>query len=117
MPNRPLKQCSHYGCPNLTNERFCPAHKKEDQPYASVQNRATAHERGYDRRWQKVRVDYLRHNPLCVECRRKGQLTPSIVVDHITPHRGDRQLFWDPANWQALCAACHNIKTAKELQR
>ncbi|WP_189426952.1 HNH endonuclease [Devosia pacifica] len=28
--------------------------------------------------------------------------------DHITPHRGDDQLFWDRTNWQALCAHCHN---------
>lgn len=24
------------------------------------------------------------------------------------------RLFWDPSNWQPLCAGCHSTKTAKE---
>jgi 5-methylcytosine-specific restriction protein A len=36
------------------------------------------------------------------------------VTDHIVPHRGDPALLWDPANLQALCARCHNRKTALE---
>ena len=35
-------------------------------------------------------------------------------VDHIIPHRGDMQLFWDVANWQGLCKSCHSKKTAQE---
>jgi 5-methylcytosine-specific restriction protein A len=38
------------------------------------------------------------------------------VVDHIVPHRGDKKLFWDSSNWQALCdgqtgRGCHDRKT------
>jgi 5-methylcytosine-specific restriction protein A len=51
---------------------------------------------------------------LCVECLKENRLTPAEVVDHIKPHRGDPQLFWDVSNWQSLCVAHHNIKTAKE---
>ncbi|WP_407496877.1 HNH endonuclease [Pseudooceanicola sp. MF1-13] len=36
-------------------------------------------------------------------------------MDHITPHKGDRKLFWDRSNWQALCHACHSRKTAREV--
>lgn len=36
------------------------------------------------------------------------------MVDHITPHKGDRGLFWDRNNWQALCKTCHDTKTAAE---
>lgn len=36
------------------------------------------------------------------------------VVDHIKPHRGDKVLFWDSANWQPLCKECHDRKTATE---
>lgn len=32
----------------------------------------------------------------------------SAVVDHIAPHRGDRDRFFDPANLQALCKGCHD---------
>jgi 5-methylcytosine-specific restriction endonuclease McrA len=27
----------------------------------------------------------------------------ATIVDHIKPHRGDQNLFWDQTNWQALC--------------
>nr|WP_307877464.1 MULTISPECIES: HNH endonuclease [unclassified Rhizobium] len=37
------------------------------------------------------------------------------VVDHIIPHRGDQALFWHHANWQPLCAPCHNsVKQRQE---
>jgi len=35
-------------------------------------------------------------------------VTAATVVDHITPHRGNTQLFWDSSNWQSLCEECHN---------
>lgn len=89
MPKRPLKPCSHYGCPNLTDERFCPAHKQEAKPYANVIDRPSAAKRGYDRKWQSARAAWLRQNPLCSECKRAGKLTPATLVDHIVPHRGD----------------------------
>jgi 5-methylcytosine-specific restriction protein A len=40
---------------------------------------------------------------VCLICTAKSHTTPADVVDHIKPHRGDRALFWDPINWQALC--------------
>lgn len=62
----------------------------------------------YDRRWRKARAQFLRERPLCVEHERRGELVQAEVVDHITPHRGDRRLFWDRANWQPLCKQCHD---------
>ena len=32
---------------------------------------------------------------------------PACEVDHVVPHRGDRQLFWDANNLQSLCKPCH----------
>ena len=37
-----------------------------------------------------------------------------LALDHIIPHRGDRRLFWDRNNWQALCKSCHDSKTMTE---
>lgn len=51
---------------------------------------------------------------MCVHCRAVGKRTAANVVDHIIPHRGDQDKFWDYDNWQALCKTCHDIKTAKE---
>lgn len=75
------------------------------------QPRTSASQRGYGARWRKARAYFLRHNPLCAECERQGKLKPAKVVDHIRPHRGDTDLFWDVDNWQPLCARCHTLKT------
>lgn len=76
----------------------------------------TAHERGYTYAWRKARKVFLQQHPLCVMCKARGVLTPSGVVDHIKPHRGDMKLFWDEANWQAICAPCHN-STKQRMER
>lgn len=77
-------------------------------------SRLSARERGYTVRWQKARGEYLSRHPLCVICMRGGQVTPATVVDHIVPHKGDDDRFWDVTNWQALCKPCHDYKTAVE---
>ena len=50
--------------------------------------------RGYDNEWRKASAVFLKAN----------------VVDHIVPQRGDKKLFWDKNNWQALCKVCHDKK-------
>lgn len=71
-------------------------------------DRSSSAERGYGYRWQRAREGYLRKHPLCRDCQQRDRITPATVVDHIKPHRGDMQLFWDPSNWQPLCATCHS---------
>jgi 5-methylcytosine-specific restriction endonuclease McrA len=73
--------------------------------------------RGYSYGWQKARERFLRSNPLCCYCQREGRVTPATVVDHIIPHRGDKELFWDEANWQPLCKHCHDRTKAREEGR
>jgi 5-methylcytosine-specific restriction endonuclease McrA len=64
------------------------------------------------KRWANVRRQYLFEHPWCVRCAAAGRHTPARVVDHVQPHGpGWRDRFWDPANFQALCLACHNIKS------
>ena len=65
-------------------------------------------------RWRRARAAYLARHPLCARCRGKGRIEPATTVDHIVPHRGDQKLFWDEANWAALCKPCHDAKTARE---
>ena len=71
------------------------------------------HRRGYGHEWRTARERFLRRNPLCVECLKRGRIAPATVVDHIVPHRGDEKLFWDERNWQALCKACHDPQNRK----
>jgi 5-methylcytosine-specific restriction enzyme A len=69
-------------------------------------------ERGYGWEWQKARAQYLIDNPLCVMCLPKIRL--ATVVDHKIPHKGDETLFWDRANWQALCKPHHDSTKARQ---
>ena len=104
MPMQPKKPCRHPGCPNLTYDKYCEVH-------ASVDRRASAHERGYTSKWRRLSKLYLKAHPLCEECKRQGKLTPATVVDHIVPHRGNEHLRWSESNWQSLCKPCHDKKT------
>lgn len=69
------------------------------------QQRPTARARGYDSKFQAERAVFLKAHPHCVMCG-----APSHVVDHKTPHKGDKRLFWSRSNWQALCTPCHSSR-------
>ena len=73
--------------------------------------RPSATQRGYDSRWRKARTRYLAEHPLCASCLADGRLTAATVVDHVMAHGGNRQVFWDCDNWQAMCKPCHDSKT------
>jgi 5-methylcytosine-specific restriction endonuclease McrA len=60
--------------------------------------------------WQKLRAMHLHEHPMCSVpgCRRRA-----TVVDHVTAHRGEAILFYDPANLQSLCKPHHDSKTVR----
>jgi 5-methylcytosine-specific restriction protein A len=64
-----------------------------------------------------LRAEVLARDPLC-RCELCGagerRVRPSTVADHIVPHRGDADLFWDPGNLQGLAKTCHDRKTRRE---
>jgi 5-methylcytosine-specific restriction endonuclease McrA len=70
--------------------------------------RAQSRQRGYDVAWDKAARRFKRDNPLCCGCLAMGIIEPAVIVDHIVPHRGDRERFWDYDNWQAVCEWHHN---------
>lgn len=64
--------------------------------------------------WKALRWDVLvQEHFTCRRCGLVGE-SPEMVVDHIQPHRGDRELFFDRQNLQCLCAACHNSDKQRE---
>lgn len=85
--------------------------------YAKSEKRETPAERGYDAWWRRERALHLSASPLCVYCAGDGRVVPASVVDHIVPHHGDRALFRSKANWQSLCANCHNGRKQSEEHR
>lgn len=77
--------------------------------------RGTAASRGYGWAWQRYRLVFLAEHPICVRHLAIGEIVPSRIVDHIVRVEGaDDPLFWEPTNHQALCVACHNVKTNAE---
>lgn len=104
--------CNHPGCSELVTSGYCDRHKKEKRNYDK--QRGTASQRGYDSRWRRERLAFLKQNPLCVHCEQEGTVKAAKEVDHIVPHKGDMVLFWDKNNWQSLCKRHHSVKTAKE---
>ena len=112
-PQKAKRPCLSSGCKDFaSNKGYCDKHQSRVKQ--RDRDRGTAHQRGYDAEWKKHRDQFLLEHPLCVECRRKGYVMPATVVDHITPHKGDKVLFWDKNNWQSLCKSCHDRKTATE---
>lgn len=111
MPSRPNVPCKHPGCSRLISYGtvYCEVHALEHRSDVK-----TTKEKGYDNRWRKARNRFLKKHPLCVRCLVEQKLVKATVVDHKIPHRGDKILFWDESNWQALCKQCHDRKTMTE---
>lgn len=115
MPSLAAKPCRHAGCSALVRDGggYCPAHKRVVQKEVDSRRESSA-QRGYGYKWQKAREGYLRSHPLCAEHEKQGQLVKATIVDHIIPHKGNKNMFWDSSNWQPLCKLCHDAKTARE---
>lgn len=97
----------------------------------------TAHQRGYGHKWRVYRAGYLHSHRYCRYCLQALGMTGmesncevemkldalallacmATVVDHIMPHRGDMNLFWQHSNHQPLCKHCHDsVKQKQEKQ-
>ncbi len=111
MPYRAGHPCNQSGCPRIVpnGQKYCEQHKK-----CHPEDIRSASSRGYGSRWRRESKTFLKAHPLCAECERNGRFVKATVVDHLKPHRGNEELFWDRNNWQPLCKPCHDRKTWKE---
>jgi len=119
MPSKSLKFCSHPSCNELTTERYCDIHREQHELIEKEKN--TRYEKArskesaqiYDRTWQKVRLAYLKRNPLCEECLKQDRVTPAVLVHHIVPiKQGGNRLNED--NLMSLCFAHHEEKHSRD---
>lgn len=112
MPRRPKRPCSFPGCPELTDDRFCAAHEKQEAQRYEKYQRDPATKKRYGRAWKRIRDRYIAANPLCEQCRKDGRLTPAAEVHHILPLAAGGT--HDERNLMALCTPCHSEITARE---
>jgi 5-methylcytosine-specific restriction enzyme A len=117
MSLRPKSICCYAGCQRTIDKpAYCEAHQRIMD--AKEKNRKNNHRseftKLYNWDWRKFRERYVKEHPLCIYCLKQDKLTPTQEVDHIVPHLGDKDLFWDEHNLQPLCKPCHSAKTARE---
>lgn len=110
--------------PTSTLYRLMPARPPVHKPHGyrtekqrrteNDERRGSASSRGYDRTWQKLRLAFLRLNPICIWCKERGLIVPATVADHIKTIAMHPELRLDTDNLRALCKPCHDAHTAKE---
>lgn len=126
-----MRLCSGPGCRRSVPEdvRFC----DECKPTPRVSDEIREHTSGYDAqldtlrkgsRWQRVRAEVVRRDPMCKRCDR----AITEIVDHIVPAQVAVQQARDSgvfpfdrfagyylkSNLQGLCRCCHYIKTMED---
>ena len=114
--------CSEPGCAAIVPAGKCATHAAEAD-HARGSRRA----RGYRNRWARAAARFRARYPLCgmrpngqppvmSRCFDERRIALAYQVDHVVPHRGDPDLFWDELNnWQSLCATCGARKSAAGL--
>lgn len=111
MPLRRL--CKKVGCKNyaLDGHKYCQGHLYIEEEKKRIDySKFTGSTLYACKRWRDASRKFLLENPTCCMCGAKA-----TVTDHIIPHRGNEDLFWDESNWQSLCKSCHDKKTRIEI--
>ena len=108
MPSKPKQYCAR--CKIAHEAGGCPS---AVGGWAARQEGTTTTKRGYGHAWRKTRDRIMsRDNWLCQTHMRQGKLVKATAVDHITPKsRGGTD---DYINLEAICDACHAVKTSRE---
>ena len=115
MPKKPLRPCSHPGCPNLCEGQFCEQHRVVERRKYDKYERSADVNNKYGRAWKRIRDRYIKAHPLCEECQKQGKLTPAEEVHHILPLSKGGDSSAD--NLMALCKPCHSRITAESGDR
>lgn len=105
MPSKAKKPCRYPGCPNLTDQTYCEAHRKTAQAEYNRHTRDPESNKMYGRSWRKVRDAYVKIHPICEDCEREGRIVPVYEVHHLIPKKRGGTDDFD--NLISLCKSCH----------
>lgn len=112
MATSALRPCPVPGCPELVRQGRCADHAR-----ALDRNRPNLEARRWYQtpQWRALRAQVLHEEPCCKVCLSRDEVTPSTDVDHMIPHQGNPERFWDRNNLQGICKVCHGRKTRAGL--
>lgn len=82
---------------------------RADQNAAVDAGRGSSRERGYGAQWDRASALFRLHHPICKGCDAVGLVTATEVTDHVEPHKGNRDRFWNAAMWQPACRWHHDV--------
>ena len=112
MPMAAPRPCTHVGCTALVSDG---SGRCELHPRPQWNKTAQTVKRITGRKLQAMRAQLFKEQPLCAHCLPKGFITQATQRDHIKPlAEGGTDT---PDNVQALCAACHQVKSSAEAAR
>lgn len=125
MPMKPKRPCPGRGpryhtCPNVigSEERYCSTcteyFERENAKYDKERDKTEDRQWIHSPRWRRESKAHLDAHPLCVPCEKQGITKAAGLTDHIIPHKGNYELFWDQSNWQSMCNDCHEAKHGPE---
>lgn len=106
MPRKPRHPCGYPGCPELTEQQYCPAHEKIASSQYNRYGRTPEMKRRYNGAWPRIRHRFIAAHPLCEMCLREGRATAAEHVHHIIPLSDGGTN--DDANLQSLCKRHHS---------
>ena len=106
MPHKPKRPCSHPGCPELTNGRYCGEHAKLAAKTYERYGRDPETRKRYGSAWRKISKQYLEEHLFCELCRQEGRMRAATLVHHIKNIREGGTN--DEENLMALCNSCHS---------
>lgn len=116
MPTRCKSLCRR--CKKLVDKPgLCEECKPKEQRFWD-KRRGSAHQRGYDSRWQKYSRAFLARpeNQFC-KLGLPGCTEFAECVDHVKPPKDKNDpLFWDKDNHQPACIHCNSVKGRKEIE-
>lgn len=108
------KVCKKNGCGRTAEcgKEYCHIHAflSEKRKVFTRRGKSSEYHNLYETaKWRKTSREFLKKYPFCFICGK-----PARIADHITPHRGNLELFYDENNLQPMCWSCHSRKTFKE---
>lgn len=94
------RPCLEPYCDELVEYGYCEKHQKVKK---------SPSKRGFDAKWEELRLKKLKKNPLCEKCEAKGVLKPADSIRHISK---DKTKFYDINNLVSVCKGC--VKSGKK---